>query len=90
MAAIKILKSEWTREGCLLAVHADNIMARTMIDSLRGGSTAVSILAWEVALKFGDSTHRPAHRRLFRRLQQVADEPSRSQQPGVTIRVPDP
>ena len=90
VAAVKTWKSEWMREGCLLAIYADNITALTMIDSFKGGSSAVNTLAREAALEFGDSTHRPAHRKHLPGIcNKVADELSRSLQPGVTFRVPE-
>ena len=90
VSAVKIWKSEWTKEGCLLAIYADNVTALTMADSFKGSSPAVNTLARELALEFGDSTHRPAHRKHLPGVcNKVADELSRRLQPGVRFRVPD-
>ena len=87
VSAVKSWKSEWSKEDCLLAIHADNI---TMADSFKGSSRAVNILARVLALEFDDPTHRPDQRKHCAGVcNKVADDLSRRLLPGVSFRVLD-
>ena len=87
VSAVKIWKSERTKEGSFLTIHADDI---TMADGFKGSSSADNTLARVLALEFGDSTHRPAHRKhLASVCNNVTDDLSRRLQPGVSFRVLD-
>ena len=72
----------WQRPGTLLEISADNVTALNVADSLKSSGPAIGLIAREIALLFGNSTHRPVWRTHIPGISnKLADKLSRRHQP---------
>ena len=62
LIALRTWKTWWSRLQICLQVKADNITALSLLCRLKGSSTALNIIARELALEFGDGSFFPLQR----------------------------
>ena len=60
LIALRTWKTWWSRLQICLQVKADNITALSLLCRLKGSSTALNIIARELALEFGDGSFFPS------------------------------
>ena len=89
LVALRAWAPHWKKDGIVLALSSDNMTSLHVADSFKASSTAVNLLAREIALEIGDSKHRPAIRdHLPGVANKVADVLSRKFCPAVTFTLP--
>ena len=73
----------------ILTIQGDNITALHMVDRLKGTTTVINKISREIALEYGDSTHRPSKRAHIPGIaNNVADSLSRRTQPNKAFVLP--
>ena len=79
--------AHWQKDKVILNIGADNMTAHVirlnMVDKFKSSTPDINLIAREIALEFGDSTHRPMRRLHISGIAiKAADVLSRQHQPG--------
>ena len=89
LLALRVWKRIWQKERVILSIGADNMTALNMIDKFKTSTPDINLIAREIALEFGDSTHRPSRRLHVPGIEnKTADALSRRHQPGKKFVLP--
>ena len=89
LVSLRAWKAIWQKPRVILTVSSDNMTSLHLVDNFKASGPSINLIAREVALEYGDSTHRPSRRSHCPGVaNKLADTLSRRYQPQKTFALP--